>query len=112
MNQSQNEKIEIVDSNAFEDIIKDLKLSLTRIKSGFENEKNMMKKIDKTDIWYGVTQEKVYSKYIELGNCYSPVVESLSTYIKFLDNTINSYKNAEMVINNNIDDNTDNLIVN
>jgi uncharacterized protein YlxW (UPF0749 family) len=78
----------------------------------FGNEKDLMKKIDKTDIWTGEVQEKVYSKYLELSNCYNPVLESLSTYVKFLENTINSYKNAEYTINRNIEDNIETLNVN
>ena len=72
----------------------------------------MMKKIDKTDIWSGVVQEKIYSKYIELSSCYNTVVESLCTYIKFLDNTIFNYKDAENILNRSIDKNMDNLNVN
>ena len=116
MNQSQNatfyNTIDISSSDEFENIIKDLKSSLVRIDNSFKNENNFMRKIDKTDIWFGQTQEKLYAKYLELSKCYNPIVESLSTYIKFLENVINSYKNVELVMNNDIDDNSENFDVN
>lgn len=116
MNQSQNEifhrTIDISNSDEFENIIRDLKSSLNRIDNSFKNENNFMRKIDKTDIWFGEAQEKLYAKYLELSKCYNPVVESLSIYIKFLENVVSSYKNAELVMNNDIDDNSENFIVN
>lgn len=111
MNQIQDQII-ITDTSKFENIIKTLKESLLRIDNNLKAEKEMMKKIDKTDIWSGVVQEKIYSKYIELSSCYNTVVESLGTYIKFLDNTIFNYKDAENILNRSIDKNMDNLNVN
>ena len=104
--------IVITNSEEFERIINTLKESLLRMSGGFDKEKDFMKKIDKTDTWSGEVQEKVYAKYQELSNCYNPVVESLSTYVKFLENTINSYKASENTINNSIEENLDNLNVN
>ena len=111
MNQETN-KIVITNPLEFEQVIKELKESLIRMSDCFNNEKTFMKKIDKTDIWTGETQDKVYLKYQELSNCYSPVLESLSTYIKFLEVVINDYKNAMQTIENSIDNNLDNLDVN
>ena len=107
-----NYSIEITSVSEFEGIIATLKDSLRRISDNFDVEKNDMKKIDKTDVWSGEVQEKIYSKYSELSECYSPIVESLETYIKFLDNTVASYVAAENTINKNIDSNFDNLNVN
>ena len=111
MNQIQNQ-IVITDTFEFEEIIKILKESLSRISDNFGQEEKLMTKIDNTDIWTGEVQEKVYSKYMELSKCHNPIVESLNTYIKFLENTVNSYKQAEETINNNINENIDNLNVN
>lgn len=115
MNQSQNQNLSslvITNTDEFERIIRTLKESLNRMNDSFKNEKNFMKKIDKTDTWTGEVQEKVYSKYLSLSDCYDPVIESLGTYIKFLENTLNSYISTEMTINKNIENNIDELDVN
>ena len=104
--------ITITNPLEFEKIIKELKESVIRMSDCFNNENTFMKKIDKTDIWTGEVQDKVYSKYLELSNCYNPVIESLKTYIKFLENTLNSYMNAELTINKDIEDNLEDLNVN
>ena len=111
MNQEMN-KIVITNSLEFEQVIKELKESLDRMSGCFNNEKKLMKKIDKTDIWTGEVQDVVYSKYQELSNCYNPVIESLSTYIKYLEIVINNYKDAMKAIENSIENNIDNLDVN
>ena len=75
----------INDTNRFDEIIRILENSLNRIKDDLELEKNKMQKINKTDIWTGMVQEKVFGKYEELSNCYSSIYESLGLYIQFLD---------------------------
>lgn len=105
-------KIIINDTNKFDEIIKILNGSLTRIKDDLESEKNKMQKINKTDVWTGMVQEKVYGKYEELSNCYSSIYESLGLYIKFLDNTLKSYVEAELTFEKDIDNNVENLNVN
>lgn len=110
MNKEKN--IIITNSLEFEKIIKELKESLVRMNDNFNNESTFMRKIDKTDIWYGEVQDKVYSKYLELSKCYNPVIESLKTYIKFLENTLNSYRNAEKTFNTSVENNLEDLNVN
>ena len=111
MNKDLN-KIVITSSLEFEQVIKELKESLDRISDCINNEKNLMKKIDKTNIWTSDVQNIVYSKYQELSDCYSPVIESLSIYIKYLEIVNNNYKNAMKAIENSIENNLDNLDVN
>lgn len=102
----------INDTNRFDEIIRILKGSLNRIHDDLESEKNKMQKINKTDIWTGLVQEKVYSKYQELSNCYSSIYESLDIYIEFLENALKSYVEAELTFEKNINNNMDNLNVN
>ena len=104
--------ITITNSLEFEQIIKNLKESLDRMKDCFNSETNLMKKIDNTEIWTGEVQSIVYSKYMEISKCYDPVVESLSIYIKFLETVINNYKNEESAINRSVENNLENLDVN
>lgn len=111
MIQKKND-IVITDFQEFEHVINDLKMSLGRMTDYFYNEKQMMKRIDKTDIWTGEVQEKVYLKYIGLSDCYNPVIESLSTYIKFLETAMGDYKNTINTINSSVDNNHDRLNVN
>ena len=111
MNQ-ESSSIIITNSLEFEQIIANLKESLKRIKDSFDNETNFMKKIDNTDIWTGEVQNKVYLKYKKISNCYEPVIESLSLYIRFLENVINDYKKAETSINQSIENNLENIDVN
>ena len=111
MNQ-ESSSIIITNSLEFEQIIANLKESLKRIKDSFDNETNFMKKIDNTDIWTGEVQNKVYLKYKKISNCYVPVIESLSLYIRFLENVINDYKKAETSINQSIENNLENIDVN
>ncbi len=102
----------INDTNRFDEIIRILENSLNRIKDDLELEKNKMQKINKTDIWTGMVQEKVFGKYEELSNCYSSIYESLGLYIQFLDNALKSYIEAELTFEKNINNNMDNLEVN
>lgn len=102
----------INDTNRFDEIIRILKTSLNRIKDDLELEKDNMQKINKTDIWTGMVQEKVFGKYEELSNCYSSIYESLDLYIRFLDNALKSYIEAELTFDKNINNNMDNLGVN
>ena len=71
-----------------------------------------MEKIDNTDTWTGEVQKKIYAKYNEISNCYNPIVESLETYIKFLENVVSNYKRFEENVNNNLENNFDELNVN
>ena len=109
---SKTKKIVITNYQDFENIIKELNESLERIKELFNSENNLMKKIDNTDIWSGEVQEKVYSKYLELSECYNPVIKSLETYIKYLNNTLNSYKEMDKTISRSVDNNIEDLDVN
>ena len=109
---SKTQKIVITNYQDFENIINELKESLERIKELFNSENNLMKKIDNTDIWSSNTQEKVYSKYLELSEGYNHVIKSLETYIRFLENTLNSYKEADISISKSVDNNIENLDVN
>lgn len=105
-------KIEVSSYSEFERIIKDLKESLTRMSDCFQNETSFMKKIDKTDIWSGETQDKTYAKYLELSKCYNPVLKSLAIYIKYLETTLNNYRNSGNVISKSVNKNAENLNVN
>ena len=113
MNQMNSmNSIIINDTNRFDEIIRILENSLNRNKDDLELEKNKMQKINKTDIWTGMVQEKVFGKYEELSNCYSSIYESLGLYIQFLDNALKSYIEAELTFEKNINNNMDNLEVN
>ena len=110
-NQSNNQII-ISDTFEFQRLIDILNSSLDRINDLFEKEKLEMENINATDIWTGEVQKRTYDKYQQLSKSYDSVSESLGIYIKFLQNTVDQYINAEETIDRNIETNSDNIDVN
>ena len=102
----------ITDSDKFEEIISTLESSIPNIEDIFNNQNNNFNSIDGTDIWQGDTQRVISSKYDELSQNFTPIVDTLRDYIKYLKITINNYKNLENKIDKSIDENLENLNVN
>lgn len=99
-----NEKIEITDTEQFEEVINSFEKSFHTIKDLFGNQKNNAEKINGTDVWTGATAEVMYKKYKLLSDNFGPIEYSLELYIKFLKKTLEDYKRITQEIERNIDD--------
>ena len=105
-------KIIINDFDRIEGIIETLKGIEQRIEEIFEEEKNNIERINKTDIWTGKTQEKTYEKLFVMKEDHAPIEEMLKEHILFLTKAESDYKTLELKLEKDIDDNGNNLIVN
>ena len=108
----KNDIIYISNFSEFKLIISKLRNNLENIKNLFNNEKNNIEKINGTDVWNGMTQTIIYNKFKKLEKNFPDVERALSTYIMFLETTLENYQKLESNIKENIDDNSDNLNVN
>mgnify|MGYP004666284827 CR=1 FL=1 len=107
-----NSRIVITSSEDFEKIIAQLESTIPIIDEIFQDESNKMLTVDNTEVWMGPTQQIITEKYNDLAKNYKPFVDGLSTYIRFLKNTIANYKKQEEIINQNIEINETNINVN
>ncbi len=104
--------IVIKDSVAFEEVILNFEKGLANIDDIFKDQDKLIKRINKTGIWTGKTQDSFCKKYFELQGNYDNIESSLLTLIEFMKNALDNYKKAEKQINTNIEENLENLDVN
>lgn len=96
----------------FENIINDLESRKEKMKNIFEMSNTNVERINETDVWTSPTEREFYSKYNELSSNYSVIIEGLEKHIKFLRNTLNSYKTNEETRRSDIVSNSVTLDVN
>ena len=104
--------IEISSFEKIQAIIIELKESLSEIKKIFDDESQNIEKINGIENWKGITQQAIYSKCKKLQKNFPDVEESLEIYIEFLEETLSEYKNAELIISQNLQLNSDKLDIN
>lgn len=97
--------VTINDESKFENIILNIENEAKKIREIFEKSNNNIEKINGTEVWSGIVQEEFVNKYKELSNNYANVNESLNTYIKFMRNIVNNYKNLDRKLTNEVDNN-------
>lgn len=102
----------INDSSKFENIISDLISSYGRIIEIFNRQNSNMEIVNDTDVWSGLTQSTVCTKYEQLSNNYQAISDSLATYINSLSQTLNNYKAFEEKTQNDAEGNNASLDVN
>ena len=104
--------IKITNSNEFENIIASMEKHYRNVEALFQREDKNMERINATEAWAGQTQETVYNKYVELHENYDPILKSLQSYIHFMRQTVEDYKELEEKIGNDADTNSTELDVN
>lgn len=104
--------ITIKDSNEFENVISNLENSYIRIIDILNRQNATMERVNDTDVWSGLTQSTVCTKYEQLSNNYQTISNSFTTYLNFLRQTINDYKTLENKIDSDIQNNSESLDVN
>ncbi len=108
-----NLKEEIVfNTEKFSQIINIFEDSRKNICEIFEQEKANVELINKTSIWSGPTQEKIYDKYQQFQKNFSPIEDALKVYIDFLKKTLDDYNKLEDTLNKNLEELTEELDVN
>lgn len=105
-------RIVITDTNEFERIITEFEQIRNNIQNVFTEEKNNIEKINDENVWNGKTQEIIYQKHLDFQKNFSPIEEALEIYINFLKNSLQSYKDLENNINQNINTASEELNVN
>ncbi len=71
-----------------------------------------MEKVNDTDVWSGLTQSTVCTKYEQLSNNYQIISDSLVTYINSLTSTLNNYLAFEAKTDSDAEENSTSLNVN
>lgn len=104
--------IVIKDSNKFKDVITNFQKSVNNIDNIFSNINENINNITEEDAWQGELKEATCNKYNELSANYETIIESLNKLSTFMENTLNSYINAENTTDSDIDNNSTNLDVN
>lgn len=104
--------IRINDSAKFESIVNNIEVSSNNIEQLFQRVTENMKKIDDTDIWTGLAQKEFSIKYNDLASNYSAINSSLDTYISFMRQTLEDYKEFENQTYKDVDTNNVQLNVN
>lgn len=107
-----NDIVNISSFEEFEIIILNLTKSLDKIKEALNYEENSSKRFEDKEIWDGKAGESISNKIKEYRGCFPTMIESLESYIKFLQEIHDNYKNAEETINKSIMNNEENLNVN
>jgi len=107
-----NDKVNISSFEEYESVITNLTKSLNKIKEALNYENDSSKRFEDKEIWDGKAGESISNKIKEYKECFPPIVESLETYVKFLQETLDNYKSAEETINKSIENNAESLIVN
>ncbi len=102
----------ILNSNGLEKEITEFENSKEKIKQIFENEKRNMRILDDGHSWVGKASEAMNKKQKDFQNNFDPIVEALETFIKFMKDALESYKEAERKTLGNISDNSESLDVN
>ena len=105
-------KITITDSDKFQEVIQTFRETLPSIKNCFESERRNSIDIGGTDVWKGKAQEKLNEKYKMLEQNFDPIVETMEIYIRFLQKTLDDYKELEAQISAKADAFSEQLNVN
>ncbi len=105
-------KITITDSEKFQEVIQVFRDTLPNMKNCFESERRNSIDIGGTDVWKGKAQEKLNEKYKMLEQNFDPIVETMDIYIRFLQKTLDDYKELEAQLNNKAEEFSEQLNVN
>ncbi len=108
----QKSDIVITDFNAFEEVIKSIENSCSRIKETLDSEKQNKERINNTGIWSGDAQQAMYEKISLLCENFPGIESSCEIYIHFLKKTLDDYKAMINALNANTDNIAESLDVN
>ncbi len=78
----------------------------------FNNINDIMRKLHNSDVWKGETNDAFFDKYLELYEYFPKINSGIKKCAKFIKITSNNYTNAEVIINNDVDENIVSLDVN
>lgn len=102
-----------IDTVKLESITTELENKTVLVKEILSNINNEMKSFDGTnDMWKGKTQEVLYETYKSMGDKFPNIITQLENYNIFLRKTIENYNVKEKIINDSIENNSDNLDIN
>ena len=104
--------ITITDAQKFEEIINRMEATLQKLTDTFERDKVNTRRIDKTDVWTGKSQEALCEKHRELEKNYAPIERSIRIYIKFLKKVLADYIALDQRINSRAEQQSVELDVN
>lgn len=107
-----NNGIVITDSNAFQEVIDSLEISLKNLIDISKSQEINAERINETDAWSGASAQAMYDKYIMLNKNYPEILYSINLFIKFLKKTLEDYRRLVEEQGKNIDAMASNLDVN
>lgn len=93
----------ITDTAQFEEVIKSLESSYSKIKDIFTEEKSNKELINETDTWSGNAQKAMYEKYTKLSDNFQDIETSIKLYIVFLKKVLEEYTTIDKEISKNLD---------
>ncbi len=97
-------QIVIKDSAKFEEVINNIEKELPSIQNTFQSQRRNSEDMSGTDVWKGQAQEKLYEKYKQLEQNFTPIEKTISIYVRFLRKTLEDYKMLEQNLNARIDE--------
>ena len=97
-------QIVIKDTEKFEEVIDNIEKELPAIQNTFQSQKRNSVDMSGNDVWKGRAQEKLYDKYKQLEQNFTPIEETIALYVRFLRKTLEDYKALETSLNAKIDD--------
>jgi phosphoglycerate-specific signal transduction histidine kinase len=97
-------QIVIKDTEKFEEVIDNIEKELPSIKNTFQSEARNSVDMSGTDVWKGQAQEKLYEKYKQLEQNFTPIEETIALYVRFLRKTLEDYIALENSLNAKIDE--------
>jgi uncharacterized protein YukE len=97
-------KILITDTVKFEEVIDNIENTLPKVKDAFQSERTNSVEMSGTDTWKGQSQEKIYEKYQQLEQNFTPIEETIALYVRFLRKTLEDYVALDNDLKNKIDE--------
>lgn len=86
-----NNGIVITSVAEFQEVIDELKLSLSVLTDIFDRQTKNAERINETKTWTGASSRALYGKYIMLNKNYDQISYSIDLYIKFLEKSLEDY---------------------
>lgn len=101
-----------INSDALEENAAEIELIGKNIEDIFERVDSIMERLYDSDTWSGETNESFYNRYLQLKTYFPKINSGIQKYVKYIRTTSGNYKNAELIINNDVDSNIVSLDVN
>lgn len=98
-----NNNINIKDTDTFLNSINNIRTYSEEIVSSLEKSNTIFDKVTYEDVWKSKSSNELKEKNEELKKQLEVVNANFKNYVTFLDNTLNSYKMADLKIKNDSD---------